>query len=154
MSIGGTKIIIMFITQGKSNMSPYGSQYATFGGSALKFWVSIRLKLQKIDILLDNRKIARGIKIKIVVEKNKVSRPFRQVELWLSFDGGIDEVYTAISYLRSESTILGSSGGWYNWGDRKFHGELEIYNFMCAPENDAEWEQMLALAVDHFNSTR
>lgn len=151
-NIGGTGIIFMFINQITSNMASYGSQEATFGGRATKYWATVRLKIEMIEKLNDVNKIARGIKVNVDIDKNKVDRPFRSTEFWISFEDGVDELYSIINYLKAYTTLLGTAQGWIKWGEQSYQGIQNFYNYMInAPQE--EYDALIDLAVNHYRST-
>lgn len=85
-----TKTSIVFINQVRANVGVlYGQKEITPGGKALKFYASVRLAVSK------GQAIKRGIEqigntVKVVAKKNKVGFPYREVELDLEYQSGID----------------------------------------------------------------
>ena len=75
---------VIFVNQTRDQIGGFSQAMKTPGGNALKFYSSIRLKITKAKnskIGHDNETI--GHKALITVEKNKLSRPFKEVEVEL-----------------------------------------------------------------------
>lgn len=85
-----TKTVIVFINQVRSNVGVmYGPKDITPGGKALKFYASVRLSVTKGEAIKNgNEQI--GNTVRVVAKKNKVGFPFREVELDLYYQSGID----------------------------------------------------------------
>jgi recombination protein RecA len=86
-----SKTILLFINQLRSKIGViFGNPETTTGGKALKFYASVRLDVRKIsDIKKSDEKI--GAKTRIRVVKNKVSVPYKEVEVPLLYGRGFVE---------------------------------------------------------------
>lgn len=107
MSRGLRKIVtankdtaLVFTNQTRMNIGiTYGSPETTPGGKALPFYASLRLNLRKAgkveeDIKINGRKrkMRTGTKIRIYVEKSKVSAPYKDTTMVFDYRiPGIDE---------------------------------------------------------------
>ncbi len=115
-----SKTVLIFINQIRSNIGTmgYGPRETTTGGRALKFYASIRLDVRRIASLKKND-IHFGNRIAVKVAKNKVSPPFKRVEIDLLFNAGIsrelDLLDAAIHY-----GIIKKAGAWFSIGDKNF----------------------------------
>lgn len=100
-------------------------------GYAPRFFASMRLDVRRTGAYL-KRKDGEiyGHNVKISFKKNRYNSP-RSVELTLIYGKGFDRV----SDLINTATTLGvitRSGAWYVYGDRKFHGESDLYSWLSS----------------------
>ncbi|HWR90028.1 MAG TPA: DNA recombination/repair protein RecA, partial [Dissulfurispiraceae bacterium] len=94
-----------------------GNPETTTGGTALKFYSSMRLDIRKIDNLKDGQETVGG-RVRVKIVKNKVAPPFRQAEFDIYFNEGISRVGEIID-LAVEKNIVEKSGAWYSYGGSK-----------------------------------
>lgn len=89
--IAKSKTVVIFINQIRDDVNPFSFQKSvTPGGKALKFYSSIRLEVKKGEKFLDKDKVQIGNVMKIKVVKNKVGYPFRECNISLYYDKGVD----------------------------------------------------------------
>lgn len=69
----------------------FGDDDATFGGKAIAFHATIRLRLKAGGAIRDANKKAIGVRVFITVKKNKVAAPFREAMVPIYFGRGVDE---------------------------------------------------------------
>lgn len=70
----------------------YGEKAKPPGGRALKFYASVRLRLESIGRVTRQRggqKYVAGFKLRITAEKNRLARPFQQATIMLHFEKGL-----------------------------------------------------------------
>ena len=95
----------------------FGSPETTTGGNALKFYASIRIDIRRIETLTNGTE-AVGNKVRVKIVKNKLSPPFREVELEIAYGIGISKegsiLDAALKY-----NLIQKAGAWYSYGDRK-----------------------------------
>jgi recombination protein RecA len=95
-TLAKTQVTFFCVNQLKGTMTPYGEQFATFGGKALKFAASIRIKTKRKEKLFGKEeeggpdKIPLGILMEFMAEKNKVGVPFKTTDVELSFRNGFN----------------------------------------------------------------
>ena len=85
---------IIFINQLRSTMNPYGAKFSTPGGSALKFYASVRVEIKNTEPLRE-----RGLKTTPVVgqvvgfkiTKNKTAPPLKEGSFKFYHDGSFEE---------------------------------------------------------------
>lgn len=76
----------------------------TPGGMAIPFAASVRLRVytpQKIKELVEKQEIIKGIQVRVATVKNKVARPYRQAELQILYDKGINDYEILFDDLRA-----------------------------------------------------
>lgn len=117
--VSKTKTIVIFINQTRMKIGVFfGNPETTTGGTALKFYCSVRIEVRRIGQLkLGDKIIGNRTKAKIV--KNKVAAPFRVAEFDIMYNQGIslvsDVLDTALLY-----NVLTKSGNTVSYGDVKF----------------------------------
>lgn len=113
-----TKTVIIFINQVRANVGVmYGPKDITPGGKALKYYASVRLAVSKGEPIKQGT-MQIGNTVKVVAKKNKVGFPFREVELDLYYQSGIDlakdTIDTGLKY-----GIITKAGNTYNYENTK-----------------------------------
>ncbi|MDT3357909.1 MAG: recombinase RecA [Spirochaetota bacterium] len=110
---------IIFINQIRMKIGVmFGNPETTTGGNALKFYASVRIEVRKIESLSKGADDIIGNRIRIKVVKNKVSPPFKKVELDLMFGEGISYISSVLdAALKYE--MLEKSGSWYSYNGEK-----------------------------------
>ena len=110
---------IIFINQIRMKIGVmFGNPETTTGGNALKFYASVRIEVRKIESLSKGADDIIGNRVRIKVVKNKVSPPFKKVELDLLFGEGISYVASVLdAALKYE--MLEKSGSWYSFNGEK-----------------------------------
>jgi recombination protein RecA len=106
---------VIFINQIRMKIGVmFGSPETTTGGTALKFYSSIRLDIRRIDNIKENQETIGG-RVRVRVVKNKVAPPFKQAEFDIYFNEGISRVGEIVD-LGVEKSIIEKSGAWYSYG--------------------------------------
>lgn len=113
-----TKTCILFINQTRANVGVmYGPKEITPGGNALKFAASIRVSVTKGEAFTDSGQQV-GNAVKLTTKKNKVSFPFRSVELHIRYDSGIDMMQDTLDAALMYE-VISRKGNTYSYGDTK-----------------------------------
>ncbi|HPO02577.1 MAG TPA: recombinase RecA [Treponemataceae bacterium] len=117
--LGKSKCIIIFINQIRMKIGVmFGNPETTTGGNALKFYASLRLEVRKIETIDKGEEDAVGNRVRVKVVKNKVSPPFRKVELDIIFGKGISAVSSLLD-AAVKHEMIDKKGAWYSMGDEK-----------------------------------
>ncbi|KAI5674596.1 hypothetical protein M9H77_14960 [Catharanthus roseus] len=97
----------------------YGNPEVTSGGIALKFFASVRLEIRpigKIKSVKGDEDI--GLKVRVRVQKSKVSRPYKQAEFEIIFGEGVSKLGCILDCAEMADIVL-KKGSWYSYGDHR-----------------------------------
>jgi recombination protein RecA len=109
---------VIFINQIRMKIGVmFGSPETTTGGTALKFYSSMRLDIRRIEAIKENQEIIGG-RVRVKVVKNKVAPPFKQAEFDIYFNEGISRVGEIVD-LGVEKGIIEKAGAWYSYGGNR-----------------------------------
>lgn len=129
-AISKSMTTVIFINQIRMKIGVmFGNPETTTGGTALKFYSSMRLDIRKIESLKDGQEIIGG-RVRVKIVKNKVAPPFRQAEFDIYFNEGISRVGEIID-LGVEKTIIEKAGAWYSYsGTRIGQGRENVREYL------------------------
>lgn len=109
-NIGKSGATVIFLNQLRQKIGiSYGSPEVTTGGTALKFYASVRLDIRRIQTLKKGSEGEYGIRAKVKVAKNKVAPPFRIAEFDIIFGSGISRIGCLLD-LAEKPTLLTEKG--------------------------------------------
>lgn len=118
-AIHKSRTCLIFINQIRMKIGVmFGNPETTTGGTALKFYSSIRVDVRRLSTIKDANDQAIGTRIKARVVKNKLAPPFRSAEFDIMFDTGISYEADLID-LGAESGVIHKSGSWITFADMK-----------------------------------
>jgi recombination protein RecA len=122
---------VIFLNQLRQKIGvTYGSPETTTGGTALKFYASVRLDIRRIQTLKKANEGEYGIRAKVKVAKNKVAPPFRIAEFDIIFGKGISTLGCLVD-LAEEMGIISRRGAWYSFnGDNIGQGRDNTIRYM------------------------
>src|SRR6266705_5949725 len=108
----------IFINQIRQKIGVFfGNPETTTGGSALKFYASVRLDIRRLDAIKSGQEVV-GNRTRVKIVKNKVAPPFRQVEFDIMYGNGICRAGELLD-LAVQREIVQKSGAWFAYsGDR------------------------------------
>jgi recombination protein RecA len=129
-AISKSMTTVIFINQIRIKIGVmFGSPETTTGGTALKFYSSMRLDIRRIENIKENQETIGG-RVRVKVVKNKVAPPFKQAEFDIYFNEGISRVGELID-LGVEKGIIEKSGAWYSYaGNRIGQGRENAKEFL------------------------
>lgn len=140
--------VILGITQLYSNTSGYGSPIAEKGGLSIQYQGDVKLRCKSTeDWLSSGKKI--GQKVIWTAEYTATGAPpGSEIESWLRYGIGIDDIFEA-SQLAADLGLIEQSGAWYlfkylkdyptlvgNWNEEvekkcKAHGKDNVYSLLA-----------------------
>jgi recombination protein RecA len=137
----------------------------TIGGSALKFYASVRaeftvvktFKHERFDVLTGEKiDEPHAVLVKVKVTKNKLAPPFQSAELYLELGKGFSNPYSAMSVLVGNKVVR-KAGAYYYFPDSIYHPQMKsgdkgpsmqgIQSVLDLAEMDAAWGVSLADAA-------
>jgi|ADurb_H2B_03_Slu_FD_contig_31_952612_length_5191_multi_7_in_0_out_0_4 recombination protein RecA len=99
----GKDATLVIISQVRENIGVmFGKKYSRSGGKALDFYthqVAWLAEIEKLKKTFKGKTRPYGIRIRAKIERNKTAKPFRESELTILFDYGVDDVGSNISWL-------------------------------------------------------
>jgi recombination protein RecA len=130
-NIGKSGSTVIFLNQLRQKIGiSYGSPEVTTGGTALKFYASVRLDIRRIQTLKKGTEGEYGIRAKVKVAKNKVAPPFRIAEFDIIFGSGISRVGCLLDLAEKTNTVT-RKGAWYSYnGDNIAQGRDNAVKYL------------------------
>jgi len=121
---------VIFINQIRMKIGVmFGNPETTTGGTALKFYSSMRLDIRKIDNLKEGQETIGG-RVRVKMVKNKMAPPFRQAEFDIYFNEGISRLGEIID-LGVDKGIIEKAGSWYSYkGVRIGQGRENVKDYL------------------------
>ena len=130
-SVGKSNTLVIFVNQTRMKIGtlPYMNPETTSGGTALRFYSSVRIDVRRIGSIKDGDKVV-GNRVRAKVVKNKVSPPFRNAEFDIMFGFGISQTGEMID-LGTQLEAVEKSGTWYSYeGERLGQGRENARAFL------------------------
>jgi recombination protein RecA len=143
-TISKSKTCMVFINQIRMKIGiMFGNPETTPGGTALKFYSSVRLDIRRIASIKEGDRVL-GSRTRVRVVKNKVAPPFRDAEFDIIYGKGISKTGELID-LGVNEKILEKSGSWISYNnDRLGQGREHAIEFLIQNQDiSQEVEQKL-----------
>jgi recombination protein RecA len=116
--ISKSKTVVIFINQIRMRIGIFfGNPETTTGGTALKFYSSVRIEVRRAAQIRQGDKII-GNRVKCKVVKNKVAAPFRACEFDIMYDEGISVAGDLLD-TGAALNVINKSGNSYSYGEIK-----------------------------------
>lgn len=149
-SISRSRTIVIFVNQTrmKIGVPSYMNPETTTGGTALRFYSTIRLDIRRIGSVKDRDEIT-GNRVRVKVVKNKVSPPFREAEFDIVFGEGISKRGELVD-MGVKFDVLEKSGTWFSYGDERLgQGRENVKKYLL--ENPDVEEKLRNEILSHLN---
>ena len=122
--VSKTKTIVIFLNQTRMKVGiPFGNPETTPGGLALKFYSSVRIRLQPKAKIKSGDKII-GTRIEAKIVKNKVAPPFKRAEFDIYYNEGISFEADLLN-AGQKLGIVKRSGSWLEFKGKKIGQGME-----------------------------
>jgi recombination protein RecA len=116
--VSKTRTVVIFINQTRQKIGVFfGNPETTTGGTALKFYSSLRIEVRRSAQIKQGDKII-GNRVKVKVVKNKVAAPFRTTEFDIMYNEGISRAGDMID-IGVEWGVIKKNGNTYAFGEEK-----------------------------------
>ena len=116
--VSKTKTVVIFINQVRQKIGVFfGNPETTTGGTALKFYSSVRIEVRRSAQIKQGDKVI-GNRVKIKVVKNKVAAPFPTTEFDIMYNEGISVSGDLIDVAFAHK-VVNKSGNSYSFGEEK-----------------------------------
>lgn len=156
-AVAKSNCIVIFINQLRLKIGVfYGNPETTTGGTALKFYASVRIDIRRAEQLKSGSEIV-GNHTKCKVVKNKVAPPFKTAEFDILYGQGISKESEIIE-LGIRFGIIDKSGSWLSYnGERLGQGkdkvrELITENKALADEIEAKIREKCVGGIANDNA--
>lgn len=142
------RICALFLNQTREKIGVlFGDNETTYGGKALPFYASIRLRL-KLGQKLKTGKRVIGLSTRASTVKNKVAMPFLGCELPIYFGHGIDDPEASLMYLKAAGLIEGTSHKHITIGDQDVTFNAQTWAEIYDKNFDAIADMIMAHDAD------
>ncbi len=137
-TISKSKTCVVFINQIRMKIGVmFGNPETTPGGTALKFYSSVRLDIRRISSIKVGDRVL-GSRTRVRVVKNKVAPPFRDAEFDIIYGRGISKIGELID-LGVKQNVIDKSGTWFSYkNERLGQGRDNAIRFLEEHSNIAQ----------------
>ncbi|MBI4426224.1 MAG: recombinase RecA [Candidatus Kerfeldbacteria bacterium] len=150
--VSKTKTIVIFINQTRMKIGVFfGNPETTTGGTALKFYSSVRIEVRRIGQLKQGERVI-GNRVIAKVVKNKVAAPFRTTEFDILYNEGISKEGDAID-AGLQWGVLTKSGNTVSFGETKFGvGRENVRQYL--KQNPKTFEEIRTKIIEAVKTKR
>jgi len=123
--VSKSNTIVIFINQIRMKIGVFfGNPETTTGGTALKFYSSVRVEVRRAAQIKQGDKII-GNRVKCKIVKNKVSAPFRTCEFDIMYNEGIS-ISGDLLDLGVQTNVIMKRGNAYSYNEEKLGVGREV----------------------------
>lgn len=154
-TVGRSNCLVVFVNQTRMKIGtlPYMNPETTSGGTALRFYSSVRIDVRRIGSIKEGEEV-KGNRVRAKVVKNKVSPPFRNAEFDIMFGEGISQTGEMID-IGTKANIVEKSGTWYSYnGERLGQGRENSRLFLKDNPDIMEQLKKEILAYSGLNTEK
>ena len=111
-----TNTVVIFTNQLRSKIGVmFGSPETTSGGTALKFYASVRIDIRRIQAIKNGSDVV-GNRTRVKIKKNKVAPPFTDAEFDIMYNEGISKTGCIVD-LGVDYDVLEKRGAFFRYGE-------------------------------------
>src|SRR5690606_8853418 len=133
----------------KKNGVLFGSPRPTSGGTAPKFYASVRLDIRRLGSVKEGEEVV-GNETRVKVVKNKMAPPFRQCEFQILDGKGINRLGEVVD-MGVRERLIDKSGARHSYkGDKIGQGKANVVKFL--EENTAVAAEIEGLLREKYLS--
>lgn len=114
-------LVFLNQTQDRINTMGYGDKKTTPGGGAMKFYASLRIKLDRVKTITNSKDSEIGFDIQATVVKARYSTPRVRAHYSIMYDVGID-CHRAIANMAVAMNVIVRAGSWYTMMGERYQG--------------------------------
>lgn len=126
-------VSLIFVNQLRSSIGMYAGEEIEYGGKALQYYASTKVKLKRTEFIKNKDDNVIGIKTKFILTKSRVGNPRKEIVFRIYHDYGIDELLSLKDLLVKYGYIK-TSGAWSTieciQEKPKFRGDDEFKELM------------------------
>jgi recombination protein RecA len=143
----GKDITLLIISQIREKIGiMYGKKYGRTGGKALDFYthqVCWLYEQEKMKRTIKGEERVYGIRVLAKMERNKTAKPFREAEITILFDYGVDDILSSLAYLYGPKVkVLEWDGIEYSRDDLVKHIEENKLHVALAIKVEKWWNEI------------